>query len=241
VVLSQAAARAAWPTQNPIGRTFLRGDETMTVVGVAGNTQSRSLTDGSDPMVYAPYSDLTPFSSTGYLTVRSVKDPRTIISSIEDAIHTLDPAVPIPQVRTLPQVIRSSVALEHFEMLLLLAFGVAALALAALGIYGVLAVSVAERTRDVALRIALGADKRRILAMVAREGVAPACVGVLLGIFAGVTTAHLAQTLIPDVSSVDPLAIALTAVLLPGIALAASLLPARRAASIDPMQALRAE
>ncbi len=241
VVISQAAARAAWPDQDPIGRTFTRGDETLTVVGVVGNTHSRSLTSEPDRMVYLPYTDVTPFSATGYFMVRGAGDTGSLVASIERAIHATDPTIPIPEVRTLPQVIRASVALEHFEMVLLLAFGLSALALAALGIYGVLAVSVAERTRDVAVRIALGASKGRILIMVVREGMVPTFAGLLAGLFAGWAIAHFAQVLLPDVSPADPLAAGTTALLLPAIAFAACLLPAWRAAAVDPNTILRSE
>ena len=241
VVLSQAAARAAWPNQNPLGRTFEDQGNHLTVVGVVGDTHSRGLTTPADRMVYEPYRLMTRYSASGYLMVRTAGDPKALPDAIQRAIWSVDPSVPIPEVRTLPAIVRASVSLEHFEMLLLLAFGVSALGLAALGIYGVLAVMVAERTRDLAVRIALGAGKQRILRLVLREGMLPAFLGLATGLTLAWYMARLAQALLPDVVPYDLVSIAITTSSLLAVALCACLVPARRAASVDPMTILRSE
>ena len=243
VVLSQAAARAAWPDEDPLGRTFEDGSDHLTVVGVVGDTHSRGLTAGADRIVYEPYWSflMTPYSASGYLMVRTVGDPKALTDSIQHAIWSVDPAVPIPEIRTLPGIIRASVALEHFEMSLLLAFGIAALGLAALGIYGVLAVTVAERTRDLAVRIALGANKQRVFRLVLRQGMQPVAGGLAIGLVLAWYIASLAQTLLPVVVPYDLASIAITTASLLAVALCACLVPARRAASVDPMTILRAE
>lgn len=241
VVISESAARAAWPGQNPLGRTFEDQGDQLTVVGAVGDTRSRGLTTPADRMVYEPYWLMTRYSASGYLMLRTAGDPKVLTDAVQHAIWSVDPSVPIPEIRTLPGIIRESVALEHFEMSLLLAFGIAALALAALGIYGVLAVMVAERTRDLAVRIALGADKRRILRLVLRDGMQPVFVGLALGLFLAWNLARLAQTLLPDVAPYDLVSSAITIALLLAVASAACLIPARRAASVDPMTVLRAE
>jgi predicted permease len=243
VVLSQAAARAAWPNENPLGRSFEAGGDHLTVVGVVGDTHSRGLTASTDRIVYEPYWSLlmTPYSASGYLMVRTAGNPKILADAIQHAIWNVDPTVPIPEIRTLPGIIRASVALEHFEMALLLAFGIAALGLAALGIYGVLAVTVAERTRDLAVRIALGADKRRVFGLVLRQGMQPVVGGLAVGLVLAWYLARAAQALLPDVAPYDLPSIATTAISLTAVALCACLIPARRAASVDPMQALRSE
>ncbi|MGA8108297.1 MAG: FtsX-like permease family protein, partial [Acidobacteriaceae bacterium] len=243
VVLSQAAARAAWPNENPLGRSFEAGGDHLTVVGVVGDTHSRDLLAPADRIVYEPYwSFLTnAFSASGYLMVRTAGDPQVLTNSIQHAIWNVDPTVPIPEIRTLPGIIRASVAMEHFEMSLLLAFGIAALGLAALGIYGVLAVTVAERTRDLAVRVALGADKQRMFRLVLRQGMQPVAFGLGVGLVVAWNAAKLAQTLLPDVAPYDPIASAITVVLLLAVAVFACLVPAHRAASVDPMSILRAE
>ncbi|MGC1869676.1 MAG: FtsX-like permease family protein, partial [Acidobacteriaceae bacterium] len=243
IVLSEAAARAAWPDHNPLGRTFNTGRDRLTVVGVVGDTHSRGLTANADRIVYEPYWSylMTPFSASGYLMVRTIGDPKILTGAVQHAIWSVDPTVPIPEIRTLPGIIRASVALEHFEMSLLLAFGIAALGLAALGIYGVLAVTVAERTRDLAVRIALGADKRRVFGLVLRQGMRPVVGGLALGLLLAWYVARMAQTLLPDVAPYDLISIAITTMSLIAVALCACLIPARRAASVDPMQALRSE
>jgi predicted permease len=239
-VISQAAARAAWPDQDPLGRTFTHGDEQLRVVGVVADTRNR-LTADAYRIVYEPYTLMTPYSTTGYLMVRAAGDSKTLTDSIQHTIWNIDPSVPIPEIRTLPGIIRESVALEHFEMSLLLAFGIAALGLAALGIYGVLAVTVAERKRDLALRIALGAGKRRVFRLVLAQGLAPVAAGLVLGLVLAWVLARASQTLLPDIAPYDPISTAATIVLLLAVALAACLLPAQRAASADPMTTLRTE
>ena len=243
VILSQAAARAAWPGQNPLGRTFQDESARLTVVGVVGDTHSRALAASADRIVYEPYWSLlmTPFSASGYLMVRTASDPKELANAIHHAIWSVDPTVPIPEIRTLPGIIRASVALEHFEMSLLLAFGIAALGLAALGIYGVLAVTVAERTRDLAVRIALGADKLRVFGLVLRQGMRPVVGGLAMGLLLAWYLARMAQTLLPDVAPYDLLSIAITTMSLIAVALCACLIPARRATRVDPMRALRQE
>lgn len=243
VVLSQAAASAAWPNQNPLGRTFEDEGNHLTVVGVVGNTRSRDSANMENPirMVYEPYSMLTQYSTSGYLMVRASGNPGDLGKEIQRAIWSVDPTVPIPEIRTLPDVIRSSVSLQRFEMWLLLAFGLAALGLAALGIYGVLAITVAERKRDLAVRIALGANKRRVFGLVLRQGMVPAAAGLIIGLVLSWIFAKTTQTLLPDIAPTDPISIGITIVLLLTVALAACFIPAQRAASVDPMATLRAE
>jgi putative ABC transport system permease protein len=241
VVISQAAAHAAWPDRNSLGRKFDMGSDHATVVGVVGDTRSRGLTDSADRMVYLPYWRMTQYSATGYLMVRTSGDPKVLTDAIQHRIWSVDPAVPIPEIRTLPDVIQASVSLQHFEMLLLLAFGLAALGLAALGIYGVLAVTVAERKRDLAMRIALGGDKQRVFRLVLKQGMSPVVTGLVIGLGLAWALARTAQTLLPDVAPADPISTAITVVLLLAVALAACFIPARRAASVDPMTILRSE
>jgi predicted permease len=241
-IVSELTARTLWPGQNPVGRRFNRAgiDEApFTVIGVVGNARTVSLAQPDPMMVYMPYwyrSD-----NTGGLVVRTWQDPASMADSIRKAIWSVDPEVSLPTVRALGGVIADSVADRRFEMDLLLLFAVSALLLAGLGVYGVVTYSVVQRQRELGLRLALGAQRANIYTLVLREGMMPVLAGAAAGTGVAFGFARVVNNLLFQVSPYNPAVVAIAVCVLAAVGVAACLLPARRAASVDPMQALRAE
>jgi predicted permease len=242
-VVSELTAKTLWPGKNPIGQPFHRAglmkEDPFTVIGVVGNARTVSLSSPDPMMVYMPYwyrSD-----NTGGLLVRTTQSPAMMADSMRKAIWSVDPEVPVPAVRMLGGVVEDSVANRRFEMQLLLLFAVSAMLLASLGVYGVVTYSVVQREREIGLRLALGAQRRNIYRLVLRDGLVPVVLGAVAGVAVAFASARVVSSLLFQVSPYDS-AIATSAVfLLLGTGTAACLLPARRAASVDPMQTLRRE
>ena len=174
------------------------------------------------------------------LVLRTQGDSTAIANAARNVIRTLDPEQPVADVRTMESLIGTSVARARFNTLLLTIFAVVALLLASLGIYGVMAYSVAQRTREIGVRMALGAHRRDVLSLVVRRGMTLALVGVAIGVAASFALTRLMETLF-NVSATDPLTFAGITLLLIFVSLLACLIPARRAAKVDPMVALRYE
>lgn len=241
-VISALTAKTLWPGKDPIGRQFTHGDDKekpFTVIGVVGNARTISLAKPDPMMVYVPYWYR---SETGAgLVLRTRQDPTGMANAIRKTIWSVDPAVAVPMVRTLGGMVADSVDNRRFEMDLLLLFAVSAWLLAGLGVYGVVTYSVVQRRQEIGVRIALGAQHANIYAQVLREGLTPVVAGAVVGVAAAFSFARLIGSLLFHVSPFNPwiAAIAAASLLLAGTA--ACLLPAHRAASIDPMQALRSE
>ncbi len=241
-VISELTARTLWPGKNPIGQKFNRAvpkEDPFSVIGVVGNARTVSLAAPDPMMVYMPYwyrSD-----TNAGLLVRTRQDPAMIADSMRKAIWSVDPDVPVPEVRMLGGVVEDSVANRRFEMQLLLLFAISALLLAALGVYGVVTYSVVQRQREIGLRLALGAQRQNIYRLVLTDGLTPVLAGAAAGVAVAFASARVVGSLLFQVSPYDS-AIASSAVcVLVLMGAAACLLPARRAASVDPMEALRRE
>ena len=252
-------AALLWPGENPLGKhlrmlTLARtpgGFEprrlsgggidfrAMEVVGVVADTREGALNREPPAVVYAPYR----FQAVGWgsFVLRTKGDPAAAISQVRAAIAREDPEMPLTPAETMEEILDRSVAVRRFEMNLAAAFGVAALALASLGIYGVISFTVTRRTSELGIRIALGASTGKLMASVLRQGMTP----VLLGLAAGLATALMLGRLIASqlygISANDPLTISTVAGLLLLVALGACWMPARRAARVDPVRALRFE
>jgi predicted permease len=242
-VVSELTAKTLWPGKNPIGQSFHRAglakEDPFTVIGVVKNARTVSLSNPDPMMVYMPYWYRS--NTTGGLLVRTTQSPAMMADAMRKAIWSVDPEVPVPAVRMLGGVVEDSVANRRFEMLLLLLFAVSALLLASLGVYGVVTYSVVQREREIGLRLALGAQRKNIYRLVLHDGLVPVLVGAVAGVAVAFASARVVNSLLFQVSPYDS-AIAGTAVcLLLGTGTAACLLPARRAASVDPMQMLRRE
>jgi predicted permease len=238
-LISQKAARTIWPGENPVGKTFTLGDkDVFTVVGVLADARINDLKQTAS-MIYLPYWQ-NPWWRVNFL-IRSPQATPALASSIRRTIWSIDPEVAIPLLQSMDNQVSDSVATDRFQTLLLSSFGCAALLLALLGIYGVLAYSVSLRQQEFGIRMALGCDKRTLIGFVARQAMAPVVAGIVVGLALAFASARLVQSLLYQTSAADPVTIAASIVLLLGAAVVAAILPARRAAQIDPAQVLRNE
>jgi len=176
-----------------------------------------------------------------YLAVRTASDPDSIIPAVRAQVRAVDKDQPIEDLRTMDQLLADSIAPRRFHMLLLGVFAALGLALAAIGIYGVVSYSVVERTQEIGIRIALGARAPDVLRQALRQGIPPAMIGLAAGLVGAAALTRLLVSLLYGVTPTDPLTFAAVSALLAGVALLAAYLPARRATRVDPVQALRYE
>jgi len=235
-------AREFWPGEDPVGKRFRMGDTKgpwKTVVGVVGDVLHKGLDAPHTIQVYLPNTQFT--DSMVILAVRTYNDPTSLAAAVRSEISTLDPQVPVSEVATMDEVVSASVANQRFGAVLFLLFGAIALVLTAVGIYGVISYGVAQRTHEIGIRLALGADKRKVLSLIVSEAMKPALLGAALGLCAAFGLTRLLTRLLYNVKPTDPLVFAAVLLLLIGVALLASYLPARRATRVDPVIALRYE
>jgi predicted permease len=238
-IINETLARTCFPNEDPIGRQLLFNREAWEIVGVVGDVRMRRLNRSIPGMVYRPQA--TDPWRTGTLTVRTAGEPKSFAETVRKAILELDPDQPVSNVRTLEEVVARSVGDRRLTALLLGLFACAALALAAVGLYGVIAYAVVQRTRELGIRVALGASRRNILTLVLAQGMTLVVIGLVLGLAGAVGLTPLLRTLLFEIKPADPLSFTIVSGLLLIVALVASWLPARRAARVDPMVALRAE
>ncbi len=243
VVVSSAMARRFWPGDDPIGKRIRfprKGSEDFEVVGVAGDIQhGRSPVSSPGPFFYLPlYQHYQP---SAILHVKTMADPRALIPSIRAAVADLDPDLPLYDVHTLEQHVHRATLPAFFIALAVTGLGTLGLALAAIGIYGVISHAVVSRTNEIGVRLALGAEPQRVLRYVFRHGLKLLGVGVVIGAAAAVAAIRVLGGSLTGVSAADPIALALAAAFTTAISLLAVYIPARRATRIDPALALRAE
>jgi predicted permease len=246
-ILSESLARKAFPGQNPIGKRFLAhfhqgapGD-LIEVVGICGDTRYWSLKQDPVGMFYQPYRQTPNLDFGATYEVRTSLSPASIAPSLRKAVQAIDADLPLQEIRTQQEQIDSSMQQERIIAALTASFGVLALVLSSVGVYGVMAYSVAQRTSEIGIRIALGALPREVLAMVLREAIWIAAVGICCGLGATLLSTRLVTSLLYGLRANDPAILATSAILLALVGLVASWAPARRAASVEPMQALRHE
>ncbi len=242
-VITESLARARWPDQDPIGRTIQFGNmdgdlRLLTIVGVVGDTHEYGLDTPPRPTVYVnllqrPRSDVT-------LTMRSDADTRSVVSAARSTLQDLDPEMPA-RFRTFSQIYSASLGSRRFHVILIGFFGIAALLLATAGVFGVMAYSVSRRTREIGVRVALGAASRDVLRMIFGQGLRTIFAGVAIGIAASLALTRTMESLLFGVKSTDPLTFVAVTLLLVAAALLACYVPARRATRVDPMIALRSE
>ncbi|HEX8144508.1 MAG TPA: ABC transporter permease [Pyrinomonadaceae bacterium] len=246
-VVNEAMARQYFPGGNPIGARirWARADgepKWITIVGVAGDVKHFGLNLPEQPAIYTPYAQLLqPWKRWMNVVVRSNGDPATITSMVKARIWTIDSQIPVTKVRTMTEVMATSVAAQRFTMMLLGVFAAIALALAAVGIYGLMSYSITERTHEIGIRMALGAQGRDVLRMVVGQGLKLILIGVAAGLLGAFALTRIMSSLLFGVSAVDPLTFAAVSALLTLIGLLACYIPARRATKVDPMVALRYE
>jgi putative ABC transport system permease protein len=240
IVVNESLARRDFPRQDPIGRRIRLDDDQAplaTIVGVVADLKYAKLDERTDPEVYVPYSRDAPGRFTG--VVRTILDPVTLAPSIRKSVSEIDRTLPVFDVRTLEQALAESIAPRRFNLFLLAVFAAAAVGLALIGIYGVIAYSVVQRTHEIGIRMALGADRRGVVTMVVRQGVRMALGGIILGVAAAILLTRVMGSLLYDVQPTDVQTFAVAAVALTLTAVMAALVPALRAARIDPAETLR--
>lgn len=239
-IINATMARRTFGASNPIGRTMRIGSEQRLVVGVFADVLQGDLEKESTPLVYFPM--LQAGIGPGEKVMMRVPGlPDAIEAAILDLVRTMDPAVPPPTFQTGEDILREATAPRQFTFVLLGIFATIAGSLAIVGLYGLLSHLVADRTREIGIRIALGADRRRVLRLVLGQGLALAVIGVAIGVGVSLIAVRAAQSLMFGVSVYDVRTFATSAAALVGVSLLASLLPARRASGVDPVIALRAE
>jgi putative ABC transport system permease protein len=238
-LINEAMARDCFPNEDPIGRQLLYGKDAYEIVGIVGDVRMRRLNTKIPGMVYRSTSGDAWRGAT--LIVRTTGEPRAFAESVRKAILELDSEQPVSNVRTLEEVVARSVGDRRLTALLLGLFACAALALAAVGLYGVVAYAVVQRTREIGIRVALGANRHDVVLLMLRQGMILVVLGLGLGIAGAFGLTPLLRNLLYEVKPADPLSFIVVSLVLLLVALVASWLPARRASRVDPMIALRAE
>ena len=213
----------------------LQGD----IVGVVADVKQSSLAKATLPQFWAPF-DQWPMSNMT-VVLHTARDVQSVVADARRAMHELDPDLAVAHVTTLEDVVADSVAQPRFYMMLLTAFAIVAILLASIGIYGVIAYLVGQRAREIGIRIALGASPSNVVRMVVNEGVVMVAIGIGIGIVGAIALTQLMRALLFNTTSTDPMTYILVTLVLAGVALVASSVPALRAANVDPALAMRAE
>jgi putative ABC transport system permease protein len=243
VVINETLARRYWPGKDPLGSrvvlNFPTGVFVHEVVGVIADVRAFGLEEPAEGEMYFPYWQ-QPDALIG-ITLRTSGDPASLVRQLRAAVWSVDREQPVTHMLTMSALAAESLAFRRTGMTLAGASGLLALALAAIGIYGVLSYSVSRRTREIGVRVALGATRGEVAALVVREGLMMTAIGVAIGLAAAAGLTQFLTSILFDVRPGDPLTYAAVSVILIAVALAATWLPARRAASLDPLVALRAE
>jgi putative ABC transport system permease protein len=244
-IVSQGLARRYWPGGDPVGSRLTFGDPTdsatswMTVVGVVGDVRQDGAVSPAYPQIYVPFAQLS--NRSVVVALRTGRNPLALAAPLKQALAGVDPSLALSQVTTMEQRVASTLARPRVNALLLAGFAATALVLAALGIYGVIAYSVVQRTRELGIRVALGASADAVLGMVMRQGLTPVMIGLAIGLGVAAAGSRVLRSLLYGVTATDLATYGAVAAFLTAVAAAASYVPARRAARSDPVQALRAE
>jgi len=239
-VVNERFAERFWPGQDPIGRRFNQGfGRWSTVVGVAKNGKQRSLNEDQQTYVYHPYSQSVPRDFT--IHVRASGDPKALVGALRRAVTGVSADLPFLDVRTMAEHMQAAVFAQKLGAYMLAGFGVLALFLSAIGIYGVMSYAVSRRTREIGVRVALGAARRDVVGLVVGGAMRMAALGLVIGGAAALGAGQLLRSQLLGISPRDPLTYGAIALLLGGVAFLASWIPARRAAAVDPLVALRYE
>jgi putative ABC transport system permease protein len=241
IIVSQATARTFWGDKNPLGRTLRRSADPQTpftVVGVVGDVRSTQLSQESPAFYYSITTRTMPVMD---VVVRTDASPESLLPAIRKQIKALDPDLPMANVKTMEQWVTTSAAQPRLTSILLGTFAGVALLIAAIGIYAVLAYSVSQRTREIGVRMAMGATPRHVLGLIVSEGMRVVLLGLVIGLAGGLALGRTVESLVYGVGVRDPKIYFVVAAILTAVALAACSIPARRAAGVDPMVALREE
>jgi putative ABC transport system permease protein len=244
LIISRGLAQNLFPNESAVGKRLQlvnseQSNEWREIVGVVGDVRYSGLADSEIDTIYTPF-EQTPFLWS-YLMARSTVQPETLIQSVRSAVKSVNPNLQPASFVPMERLISDSVAQPRFNTVLLSAFAALALALAAVGIYGVIAYSVSRRAQEIGVRMALGAQKSDVLRLILKQGMAPAVAGAVLGLVGAWAATRLMTGLLFEVSATDPMTFTVITLTLMTVALLACYIPARRATKVDPMTALRCE
>ena len=243
VIINETFARRYLPGEDPIGKRLKVGadpaDSWQLIVGIVRDIKHRTLEEEPQPEVYTPYLQTSDWALG--IVVRTTSDPRSLAAVVRQAIWSADREVPISRFATMDEFVSDSVSSRRFNLALLSIFAVIALSLAAIGIYGVTSYAVTQRTREIGIRMALGAQRGSVMTLIIRQGMTVILIGISIGVITAAALARLMRGLLYEVGAGDPLTYIFVTVLLSGVALLACYFPARSATRIDPMIAIRHE
>jgi putative ABC transport system permease protein len=241
IMINEALARRYWPNEEPIGQRLTVGFEQAPrqIIGVVGNVKQTTLNADPRPTMYMPHLQ----RPTGGMTIviRTNLDPASLSQVARTQIHSVDPSIPVTNIRTMNEVFSTSIAQQRFAMLLVGLFGALALVLATIGIYGVMSYSVTQRTHEIGLRMALGAQRTDVLRLILQHGILVSLAGVIVGVAASFGLTRVMSSLLFGVTPTDLMVFATVAIGTLAMAAIATYLPAWRASRVDPLIALRYE
>jgi putative ABC transport system permease protein len=245
-LVNETAAARFWPGENPIGKRVKQTgpdglDLWFTVIGVVGDVRDSQLGSEPKPEVYGSSLQLGTESLRTTVVLRTHSDPSLLVAAIRRDISAIDPKQPVAHIQTMEQVLGGAVAPQRFNMTMILLLACIALLLSSAGIYAVIAYAVAQRTHEIGIRIALGAQTRDVLSLIIGQGIGFVTLGVVIGVLGACALTRVMQSLLFGVNATDPLTLSTVSLLLVLVALLACWLPARHAAKVDPMEALRYE
>jgi putative ABC transport system permease protein len=243
-IISETLARRYFPNQDPIGRQMRFGfspnsNVPREIIGVVGDLRDAALSRKPGPMMYVPFAQAPLYG--GEVVVRSSSSASSIAAGIRQTVHSIDKDLPVTDVESFPDAVGASIAQERFRTVMMSSFSGIALILAAVGIFGVISYSASQRTHEIGIRIALGAQQRNVLLLILGQGARLALLGLGIGAAAALPLTHLMAGLLYGVSGTDPLTFGTVGIVLFGVAVTACYIPARRAMRVDPMVALRHE
>jgi putative ABC transport system permease protein len=244
VIVNDTMARRFWPNEDPIGKRFTFGDggpqaRWMTIVGVVRDSKRQGLDEVVRMESFFPHALRT--TRVMDVVIRTTDDPMAMARTVRETVWSIDKDLPVSRVQSVEAMLGERTAPRRFNLVLFGLFAVVAVVLAGVGIYGVMAYTVTQRTHEIGIRMALGAETRSVLALVVRQGMTLAVVGVVLGLGASFALTRLMRGLLFGVQPSDPVTFAAIALLLTGIALVACYIPALKATNVDPLVALRHE